>query len=224
MIATTMVGVREQAKVREDDIHSTINHLISLLRDREAALISDVETARHQKEKELQLKKDELEFLLSGIRQAGLFSKAMMKEGSDTEIVASHWQVVTRMTTLIKEREKAQLEPVVDPKIEFILERETVSAAMKDLGTVVATGVSAEQSTIETPPRTNHRSNQVYSFQVRLLGHKGNKVSSEVMKKAVKSLAVGITGTSEVKVRHSFALIIIFRSPVVVFCHFLGHH
>ena len=90
MIATTLVGVREQAKVTEGDIHSTINHLISLLRDREAALMSDVETARHQKEKELQLQKDELEFLLSGIRHGVLFSEALMKEGSDTEIVASH--------------------------------------------------------------------------------------------------------------------------------------
>ena len=37
-----------------------------MLRDREAALMGDVETARHQKEKELQLQKDELEFLVGG--------------------------------------------------------------------------------------------------------------------------------------------------------------
>ena len=67
-----MSEVREQAKVTENEIHSTIEKLISavtgMLRDREAVLISDVETVRHQKEKELQLQKDELEFLLSGIR------------------------------------------------------------------------------------------------------------------------------------------------------------
>jgi len=109
MIATTMSGVREQAKVTEDEIHSTIERLISLLRDREVVLINDVETIKHQKEKELQLQKDEVEFLLAGIRHAVLFSEAMMKEGSDTEIVASHHQVVARMTTLTSEREKAQL-------------------------------------------------------------------------------------------------------------------
>ena len=55
MIAATMSGVREQAKATEDKIHSTIERLISLLRDREVVLINDVETIKHQKEKELQL-------------------------------------------------------------------------------------------------------------------------------------------------------------------------
>ena len=45
------------------------------------------------------MQKDELEFLLSGIRQAVLFGEALTKEGTDTEIVASHQQVVFRMTT-----------------------------------------------------------------------------------------------------------------------------
>ena len=70
MIAATMSGVREQAKVTEDEIHSTIERLISLLRDREVVLINDVETIKHQKEKELQLQKDEVEFLLAGVRHA----------------------------------------------------------------------------------------------------------------------------------------------------------
>ena len=46
---------------------------------------------------------------LSGIRQAVLFSEAMMKEASDTEIVAGYHQVVSRMATLTSEREKASL-------------------------------------------------------------------------------------------------------------------
>ena len=87
-----MSSVREQAKVTEAEIHSTIERLISLLRDREAALISDAETIKHQMEKELQLQKDDLEFLLSGIRHAVLFSEALVKEGSETEIVAGHQQ------------------------------------------------------------------------------------------------------------------------------------
>ena len=158
VIATTMSGVREQAKVTENEIYSTIERLISavtgMLRDREAALIGDVETVRHQKEKELQLQKDELEFLLSGIRQAVMFSEAMIKEGSDTEIVAGHQQVVSRMATLTSEREKAQLEPVTEAQIEFVgVEEgvELVSSVIKELGTVESTGIFAEQSTIEMP-------------------------------------------------------------------------
>ena len=73
-----------------------ISTVTGMLRDREAVLIGDVETVRHQKEKELQLQKDELEFLLSGIRQAVLFSEAMIK-GEVTPrlwLVTSRWSLV----------------------------------------------------------------------------------------------------------------------------------
>ena len=152
------------------DIEKLIPVVIAMLRDREAALISDVETIKHQKEKELQLQKDELEFLLSGIRHAVLFSEAMTKEGSETEIVAGHQQVVVCMSTLTKEREKSQLDPVTDAEMEFAGGVETLSSVIKDLGTVMTTkGVSAEHSTItETPTRANHFINQAYSFQVVL--------------------------------------------------------
>jgi len=62
VLATTMSGVHEQPKVTENEIHSTIEKLISLLRDREVVLISDVETARYQKEKELQCRRMSLSF------------------------------------------------------------------------------------------------------------------------------------------------------------------
>ena len=108
----------------EDEIHSTIERLIvvvtEMLRDREAALIGEVETIKHQKEKELDLQKDEVEFLVSGIRHAVLFSEALVKEGSDLEVVASHQQVITRVTTLSREREQASIEPVTDADIEFV--------------------------------------------------------------------------------------------------------
>ena len=208
MIATTMSGVREQAKVTEEEIHTTFEILISLLRDQEAALINDVEKARHQKKKELQLQKDELEFLLSGIRQAALFSEAMIKEGSDTEIVAGHQQVIVRMATLANEREQAQLEPVTEAKIEFGGVEEGVeelSSVIKKLGTVMSTGISAEHSIVEMLTGSNHHQmNQVYSFKVVLVDKKGNKVSSEMMRKSIKGLAVEVTGPSKVKVSTTF--------------------
>ena len=202
MIAATMSGVREQTKAIEDKIHSTIERLISLLRDREVVLINDVETMKHQKEKELQLQKDEIEFLLAGIRHAVLFSEAMMKEGSDTEIVASHHQVVARMATLTREREKAQFEPVTDAEIKFIGgQGSQLDSAIREFGAVVAIGISAEQSIIETPQtRSNSQINQAYSFKVILVDKKGNKVSKEVVNKAVKGLAVEVAGPSKVKV------------------------
>jgi len=195
-----MSGVREQAKATEEEIHSTIEKLISLLRDREVVLINDVETIKHQKEKELQLQKDEVEFLLVGIRHAVLFSEAIMKEGSDTEIVANHRQVVARMDTLTSEREKA-LEPVTDAEIKFVGGGSQLDSVIRELGVVVATGISAEKSTIETPQTGNNSQiNQAHSFKVILVDKKGNKASKEVVNKAVKGLAVEVAGPSKVKV------------------------
>jgi len=204
VIATTMSDIHEQAKETEEEIHSTIERLISLLRDREVVLINDVETIKHQKEKELQLQKDEVEFLLAGIRHGVLFSEAMMKEGSDTEIVASHHQVVARMATLTNEREKGQLEPATDTEIKFIDgEGNQLYSAIREFGAVVvATGISAEQSIIETPQigGNRHQINQAYSFKVILVDKKGNQISSEMMRKSVKGLAVEVAGPSKVKV------------------------
>jgi len=212
MIAATMSGVREHAKATEDEIHSAIEGLISLLRYREVVLINDVETIKHQKEKELQLQKDEVEFLLAGIRHAGLFSEAIMKEGSDTEIVASHHQVVARMATLTREREKAQLEPVTDAEIKFIgVEGNQLDSAIREFGSVVATGISAEQSIIETPQTGNKSQiNQAYSFKVILVDKKGNKASKEVINQAAKGLAVEVAGPSKVKV-HWFTSFVVSK-------------
>ena len=211
-IASTMSGVREQAKVAEEEIHRATEHLIAtvtvMLRDREAALIGDVEATRHQKEKELQLQKDGLEFLLSGLRQAVLFGEAIVKEGSDTEIVAGHQQVVARLVTLTKTREEAQLEPVIGPEIEFVGEDEeglkTLGSVIQDLGTVVVKDVSSVLSTIEKPAGTNHMVSKAYSFKVTLVDKKGQRVSSTVaeMNKVVKNLAIEVIGPSEAKVRH----------------------
>ena len=172
-----------------------------MLRNREVVLINDVETIKYHKEKELQLQKDELEFLLSGIRHAELFSEALVKEGSDTEIVASDHQVVTRMATLTSEREKLFLEPVTDPEIEFDDGVEQLSRAIRDLGTVFVTGISAEQSTILAQGGRNHLINEAYSFGVILVCQKGTKIQAgKERNKAVKNLGVKVTGPSKVKV------------------------
>jgi len=196
-----MVGVREQAKATEEEIHSTIEKLISLLRDQEFALLSDVETTRHRKEKELQ--KDELEFLLSGVRHAVFFSEALVKEGSETEIVSGHKQVVARMSTLAKEREKVHLGPVVDAEIEFVGGKEgveTLRPVIKGLGTVVSVEISTEQSILEAPTWTNHLINQPYSFKVTFMDKKGKKATAKMMSKEIKGLKVEVTGSSNVKV------------------------
>jgi len=107
------------------------------------------------------------------------------------------------MATLAKEREKAQLEPVTDTEVKFegVLEgTELLSSVIKELGAVVDKGISDEHSIIERPTGTNHLINQAYSFKVILKDKTENKAPTETMSKAVKGLAVEVTGSSKVKV------------------------
>ena len=107
------------------------------------------------------------------------------------------------MATLTGEREKAQLEPVTEAEIKFIGgEGNQQDSAIRELGVVVvATGISAEQSTIETPQTGNKSQiNQAYSFKVILVDKKGNKASKEVVNKVARGLAVEVAGPSKVKV------------------------
>ena len=72
---------------------------------------------------------------------------------------------------------------------------------IKEFGTVGSTGISAEQSIIEMLTVSNlHQINQAYSFKVMLVDRKGNKISSEMVRKSIKSLAVEVAGPSKVKV------------------------
>ena len=77
---------------------------------------------------------------------------------------------------------------------------EQLGIVIKKLGTVDPTGISTEQSSIETPTGNNNQINQAYSFKVILVDKKGNQISSEMMSKSIKSLAIEVTGPSKVKV------------------------
>ena len=141
--------------------------------------------------------------------------------------------MVTRMATLTSEREKAQLEPVTEAKIEFVGMEEGVKllgSVIEELGTVVNDGIFAQQLIVETLTGSNHhRINQASSFKAILVDKKGNKVSREVTKLAVKNLAVGVTGPSKVKV-HCFTFYIVakfvpfsLKSYFCPFFHCAGH-
>ena len=103
----------------EEHIHSVFENLIALLRDREAAVINEVGSLSHQKEKELQLQKDDLEFFLSGIRHSVSFGEVLLTQGGNTEIVASHQQVTARLSTLLEEGERVVKKPVRGVKLNF---------------------------------------------------------------------------------------------------------
>jgi len=111
--------VNTQAKEVEKEIHSACEKLRETVNEREAQLLSEVETVRHEKEKKLVSQKHHLEFLLVGIRESTAFGEVLLKEGSESEIVASQKEVVSRLTTLGYEKEKSQMEPATDSTIVF---------------------------------------------------------------------------------------------------------
>jgi len=121
---------------------------------------------------------------------------------------------------------------VTDAEIEFIgREGSQLDSAIRELGSVVTTGISAEQSTIETPQtRNNSYADQSYSFKVILVDKKGNKASKEVVNKVAKGLAVEVAGPSKVKVHCSFLSLLrslcLFHANLIlsVISHFVGHH
>ena len=97
-----------QAKQGEREIHSACEKVREMVNEREAQLLSEVETVRHEKEKELVSQKHHLEFLLVRIRESAQFGEVLVKEGSESEIVASQKAVVSRLTSLIKRRRRAR--------------------------------------------------------------------------------------------------------------------
>jgi len=109
--------VNTQAKQVEQEIHAACEKLREMVNEREAQLLSEVETVRHEKEKELVSQKHHLEFLLVGFRESTHFGEVLVKEGSESEIVASQKEVVSRLTTLGQEKEKSQMEPAPIPRL-----------------------------------------------------------------------------------------------------------
>jgi len=160
-----------------------------------AQLLSDVETARHEKEKELVSQKHHLEFLLVGIRESTQFGEVLVKEGSESEIVASQKDVVSRLFTLGQEKEKSQMEPVTDSTIVFDGGGEIglVGEVFKGFGSVVSKDISAEKSYVEGQRSGSVIINHSISFKVNVIDKKGNRVTSSPKGKGIIPFVVEIT-------------------------------
>jgi len=179
-----------------------------MVNEREAQLLSEVETVGHEKEKELVSQKHRLEFLLVEIRESTQFGEVLVKEGSESEIVASQKEVVSRLTSLGQEKEKNQMEPATDSTIVFLGDGggiRQVGEAIKVFGSVVSRDISPEKSTVEGQPSELISINQAVSFKVVVVDKKGNRVTSSPKGKGIIPFAVEITvngnqaGQQEVK-------------------------
>jgi len=192
-----MIGeVNTQAKEAEKEIHAACEKVREMVNEREAQLLSEVETVRHEKEKELVSQKHHLEFLLVGIRESTQFGEVLVKEGSESEIVASQKEVVSRLTTLGQEKEKSQMEPTTDSTIVFEGDAgglRQVGEVVKVFGGVVSRDIFAEKSSIEGQPSVSMSINQVVSFKVIVVDKKGNRVTSSPKGKGIIPFVVEIT-------------------------------
>ena len=119
-----------------------------------------------------------------------------MKEGSESEIVASQKEVVSRLSTLRQEKEKSQMEPATDSTIVFEGDAgglRQVGEAIKEFGCVVSRDISAEKSSIEEQPSGSVSVNQVVSFKVTVVDKKGNRVTTSPKRKGIIPFVVEIS-------------------------------
>jgi len=170
--------VNTQAKQVERDIHSACEKLREMVNEREAQLLSEAETVRHEKEKELVSQKNHLEFLLVGISESAQFGEVLVKEGSESEIVASQKEVVSRLTTLGQETERSL--DFTGSTIAFEGDAgglRQVGEVIKEFGSVVSWDISAEKSSVEGQP-SGSIINKPFSFKVIVVDKKGSRVTS----------------------------------------------
>jgi len=188
--------VNTQAKQVEREIHAACEKLREMVNEREVQLLSEVETVRHEKEKELVSQKHHLEFLLVGIRESTQFGEVLVKEGSESEIVASQKEVVSRLTSLGQEKEKSQMEPTTDSTITFEGDAgglRQVGEVVKGFGSVLRWDISAEKSFVEGQPSGSISINRSVSFKVIVVDKKGNRVTSSPEGKGIILFVVEIT-------------------------------
>lgn len=137
--------------------------------------MGEIEKHRHQKEKELMIQKEDLEFLLKGIRDSVGFSEKLVCEGSGAEIASSHNLVGARFGTLEKEMNTAPLLPISE--VAELAGVEEAREMITGIGMLIVKDlVAPEKSSVVRGENDTVVLNQKYSFEVILVDQKGNKV------------------------------------------------
>jgi len=134
--------------------------------------------------------------VLVGIRESTQFGEVLVKEGSESEIVASQKEVVSRLTSLGQEKEKSPMEPATDSTIVFEGDGgglRQFGEAIKVFGSVVTRDISAEKSSIEGQPSGSITINLAVSFKVVVIDKKGNRVTSSPKGKGIIPFVVEIS-------------------------------
>jgi len=179
-IDDTLGEVGTQAEATETEIHSQFEQLRELVNEREAQLLGDVDDTRHQKEKDLRAQKDQLEFLLAGVRESSTFAGILAGEGTDAEVLAAHRQVLARLTGLEAEKEKCRLEPVRDATLELVGAGQA-EEALRTLVRIGSQDISLDASVVEVQSlATSVIVGQQFSLRVTVVDRRGKKLAGGV--------------------------------------------
>lgn len=147
-VSKTLDEVKENAEEAKKKINQAMSELREEINLAEAKMISGIEEIRTQKEKELKIQKEELEFDVRGMEVTTDMVEKMLEEGNEVEIAMERKQFLGRAETLLKR--KFQEEPVQDPKIEVKEEKffEDMRKRIKWMGEILQEDASPEHSEI----------------------------------------------------------------------------
>ena len=143
-----------QGKAALCEVDAAFKKLHEELDQRKAKVIEEVKGATSQKEKELLFQKDDLEFVVVGLRHVLEVGEVMLSEGSEGDIVVGKVQIAQRVDTLLGI--PLASEPVCDETIAFEVERDLVVKRIREIGSVNKSR-SVRTGKAEGPKSVYHR-------------------------------------------------------------------
>ena len=138
-----------QGKAALCEVDAAFKKLHEDLDQRKAKVIEEVKNATSQKEKELLFQKDDLEFVVVGLRHVLEVGEVTLSEGSEGDIVVGKVQIAQRVATLLGI--PLSSEPVCDEIIALEVERERdlVVKSIREIGSrSVRTGKAEEPKSV----------------------------------------------------------------------------
>ena len=133
-VIATMNEVRVQGKDALCEVEAVFKKLHEELDQRKAKVIEDVKSTTRQKEKELLFQKDDLEFVVVGLRHVLEVGEVTLSEGSEGDIVVGKVQIAQRVATLLGI--SLSSEPVCDEIIAFEAGWELSVKSIREIGSV----------------------------------------------------------------------------------------
>ena len=182
----------------EKQVYEAFDKVRAFVDERQAEILNELETKKHQKQKALKLQKEELEMIKSGIEAATSLTQATLKDGTDVEILVTENQLKQRLTHL--KDAKLQMQPVKNGKLSFITTNlDSTVKAIKSFGFITNHSISADKSYLEGHDQIRNNSlliDTLFTFKMIALDDKGEKLQQAT----IHDFEIDIIGPSNTKV------------------------